>query len=819
MTTDRLSSYTLTLGLGLSALGAGAIHLAILAPFALLVISSALLLARSAARSDTPRSLDRRVTLGAGVWFVLAGFCLLQCVPLPAGLLGLIAPDNADIWSRSLRPLGLPGPTLASISLAPGRTVLEALKAATYGLVFVISARIARRHGLARIATIAFAIPLAVAVVTAAHRLLDAERLYGTFELLDAYSVAPLLNANSRAGFLNLGFFCGLGLLLDSGARPRAAFLGMALTFLAAEVVLCESRGGTGCLALGLVLMLLTRARSSEFGRPLQLFILLGIGAGATFLAWSARRSPLGLDDRSLGKLDLCARAWKMATDHFGFGIGRGAFGSVFAAYQGTGHAFIAEHVENFPLQWATEWGVPVTLLAFGVLAWVFTPVVASGHVRSTDTHRGLFVGAVALLLQNVADLGLELPAVAALLVLVLGGMQGSFARARPTAAGPRASSVLAIGALLGLACLGCALRSGVEAPSRMRRQLHDELAAIHDLPTSHFWSRLRAALGVYPAEPYFPLLGASAALAEHKDALPWITRALERNPTSAEAHVELARILHAGQATGQALGALRRSIELEPDQAQRVLTLATGWGLSPQQLTAITPDGRAGGAVLALLAYQTPDVALRVELLEQALQRQPELTDAQYRLAQELLDDVRRKDAGSVCKAQRDGCLARASEHAARGAPLQSSRAVVLEARILVERGQAHAAEEQLFSSCQRFPADVPCAEALVDLALANSSERLSDAARRVVAAACVDRERCANAETRLAHKFAATGRLNVALSHFERAAKELPSIATWQAVATTAQRVGQRSLADDALRQVRLLGGVVPNAPSPAE
>ena len=101
----------------------------------------------------------------------------------------------------------------------------------------------------------------------------------------------------------------------------------------------------------------------------------------------------------------------------------------------------------------------------------------------------------------------------------------------------------------------------------------------------------------------------------------------------------------------------------------------------------------------------------------------------------------------------------------------------------------------------------DVACNDALVDLALRNSSERLPDAVRRLVAVACVDRERCAQAQLNLGRKFAAAGRLNVALSHYEQAAKELPSVETWRAVANTAQQVGQRSLAEDALRHLRVL------------
>jgi tetratricopeptide (TPR) repeat protein len=305
--------------------------------------------------------------------------------------------------------------------------------------------------------------------------------------------------------------------------------------------------------------------------------------------------------------------------------------------------------------------------------------------------------------------------------------------------------------------------------------------------------------------------------LKEGKDALPWITRALERNPTSAEAYVELARILHARGATNQALGAFQRSIELQPARAPQELALGRAWGVAPATLAAAAvPQGAAGAEVLLLLAYQTQDFALRVQLLERALERQPGLSNAHHQLAIELLEDTQRGAAGAVCAAQRETCLLRALEHARRGSQPGSSREAVLEAKIRAEQQQPREAEEQLARACQELPMDVACNDALVDLALRNSSERLPDAVRRLVAVACVDRERCATAQLNLGRKFAAAGQWNVALGHYEQAAKELPSVDTWGAVASTAQQLGQRTLADDALRRVRVLeAAAAPESP----
>jgi len=43
----------------------------------------------------------------------LTAYTALQCVPMPIGWLAVIAPHNADVWSRALSPLHEPGPSWA----------------------------------------------------------------------------------------------------------------------------------------------------------------------------------------------------------------------------------------------------------------------------------------------------------------------------------------------------------------------------------------------------------------------------------------------------------------------------------------------------------------------------------------------------------------------------------------------------------------------------------------------------------------------------------------------------------------------------------
>jgi len=801
-----LSSYTLALALGLSALAAGAIHLSILAAFAVLVIASALLASKEGPPSSVPWGSRELVCIG--VWFCLAAFCLLQTVPLPLAWVQALAPDNADIWSRALRPWNLPEPALAHLSLAPGRSVIEALKAASYGLAFAVSFQLGHQGGLRQLAWLGFGAALVVGLVTAAHQISGAQHLYGTYRPIDAYDAAPLLNANNRAGYLNLGFFCGLGLLFRAGARPLAALIGSGLVLVAAEVLLCESVGGSGCLAIGLVLAaVLPRTRRSshlELNRWLQGGIVIAIGLAAAAMAIAARRSTLGWSGQTFEKFQLFSKAWQLARDHFGFGVGRGAFGSVFAKYQDQSQQGISEHVENFPIQWAAEWGVPVTLIALVALSWSLWPICGR-RTFSSPVRRCTLIGCLVLLLQNQVDLGLEIPAVAALLSSLLGALCGASARGAVPSRGLSSQAVLRMGSGLTAVCLVLALALGVEAPSRLRHQLHAELAATNGPPPTGFWTRLRSAMQAYPAEPYFPLLGSSAALAAGQPALPWIARALERSPTSAQAHLELARVLHAGGATSQALSALRESLELNPRSTVRVLQLGEAWGLSPEALESVAPAGSIGAPFLVLLASHAKDDQVRTHLLERAVEHDPGHADAHYQLALELLSSVRRQAEGA-CAAQPRECLLRAAEHARLGSRPGSSRTAILEARLLAERGQPQEAEELLAQACERLPGDLDVADALVNQALANDSPRLEGAVRSLVATACSNPERCGATHSSLGNRFANAGSWHLAVAHYQRAAEEAPSPAAWQALAGAADQLGLGTLAASARRRLAL-------------
>jgi tetratricopeptide (TPR) repeat protein len=831
---SKIYVHTLTAALALSAQAAGAIHLPIVVAYATLVATSGCLALavgsgfvsardeiashRGCAPSTGSSRIGAarvRVDVGAGVWFFLALVCLLQALPLPLAWLEQVAPHQWDVWARALRPFGSAPPELASLSLAPHRTLVEALKMASYGIIFYLAARLGR-HGMGRIAALAFGSAFAVALVTLAHRALGAERLFGVYLPSDTLAVAPLLNPNSRAGYYNLGFFCGLGWLFRLGTSPRGAFVGVGLVLLLVEILLCQSRGGTAALVLGMLLVPLLRPEatekppsgpdSAEMSRAWQAAIVSAIAAGATSMAIASRpRGGFGFE-ASLEKLALLGRAAELVRDHFGWGVGRGAFGSAFSTYQPSAGSIVFEHAENLPLQWAAEWGLPVTVLALSALAWSLWPVL-SRRTLASPVRRCALVGAGVLCAQNLLDLGLEITAIAALLVYVLGGLLGAALGSGAPGSEPR-PRFLPFGAVLTALCISLVLAEGSDSPARERERLHARLGEVRGVPDERFWNALRAAVLAYPADPYFPLLGASAALAAQRDALPWAARAIERAPGSAQAELVLARALHARHATDQALGALRRAIELDPASAGSAIRIGFDWRLSPELLARIVPEGPQGTASLQLLADASqPGSTDRVHWLEQALSRDPKSAAIHYRIALELHRDVLLGERGVICPQRRDECLRRAAEHAARATDPPSAPAVVLEAELLQLRLGPRAAEDRLADGCARFPGDEACARALFTLALDNQSARLPAAVRALTASGCATRERCAATHSSLGAQFAARGQWHNAQNHFRQATLEWPTADNWRALANASKELGQLERAEDALRRAALL------------
>ncbi|MCL4752377.1 MAG: O-antigen ligase family protein [Myxococcales bacterium] len=767
----------------------------------------------------------------------LAGWSALQALPLPFGLLSRIAPGNADVWGRALRPFGEGAPAFASISLDPGASLVEALKWTTYAAVFAVAFVAGKRHGRYWGPVIVFFSAVAVALVTLIHGLVGAKALFGIYTPVQAvprWGLPPLLNPNNLSGYLNLGVFCGAGLLLTHRSSeserplPPEWLVTAGIATVVGISVLAASRGGVLGLGIGGValaaLVQLSRSgrrRRAGVGGSRRRIATVGaaIAGGALLAALGsseATRSELG--SASAEKLRLLAWSKPLMLDHAWFGVGRGAFETTFPAYRAAAGSTLYAHAENFVVQWVAEWGLPVSAIAILLLAWCLRP--RSFAVREHRAALGVLVGGGVLLLQNLADLALEVPAVVIALAAAAGSVYQCAAepdlRGSPWARWKRRLPSAAV-IVLGVAVWGLALARGRHPVGVERIEVHAlfrALSSAHPPTWQAIQERLRAAIQRHPGEPYFALIGAMAARrATDGQVMAWITAALERDPNSGQAHLILSDILARRGAKLQALMELRLAVEREPGLSDvvgaRALALSKEWS----ELVRAVPEGDRGAHVfvgMAAAARAPAERELRSQLLTAALERDSGLMRARVGRAEDAVAALELRDAACAQDGQ-NRCRSIADEEIVAIARLdaRSCVPVLLSTRLLVVDGKERAAADQLAAKCPGCREVGRCVQARAMLvARFGSPQEFKDVARAVLAAECQTPQACAGAHELIAALHGQRGEWGSAADQLARALQAGEKADLYLKLADAAARAGDLARARSALRHAERLG-----------
>jgi tetratricopeptide (TPR) repeat protein len=811
----RLGFALLAFGTAGAALAlAGAHTYALLAIAPLCWAGAALLLV---GRGSLPLPLPSRVA------FALAVYTLVQAGPIPVWLLGVLSPNAADVWARALHPFG-EALSVGALSLDPGASLRESLKWATYGVSFGGAALVCERYGRHACVLVVFLSALLIAIVTLAHGLLGATRVFGIYEPSfepSRWRIGPFLNPNTLSGYLNLGIFSGLGLVYSRRMENGRWLVVIGVAVLFGVSVLTGSRGGVWLMPLGLVaffVLTLTSHRWHHQRRPswqrrsaLWLAIGLGVvfvGAGATQLTWAE------LQQQNVEKLFLAKDVLPMVADHPLFGVGRGAFETAFAAYAPASANSIYAHPENFVLQWLSEWGVPFGVVALAAFAWAFRP--ARVDVLSSGTGIGAAVAVGLLLLQNLIDLGSELPAVGLAVVWLLASIWRREARQPPSGRGSqapyrRAVLLVAPGILLWVL-------SAVDAPTDARaerREIHRAYQALDSgkaSEVSKLRSELHAVMSRLPADPYFARIGAVVARrAGDSDPMPWIQRALERGLNQARTHLVLAQVLHDRGASLQALFELRRTAELDAALTSEVGDLAAAWASEIDELERAAPADARGSAVLVAAARRIPRADLRERALRAALQRDRASTSALRELARLL---QRNLETGECPSSNPCADEALAAARAWSTAEPSAAEPLECEAHVLRKLGRPAEAALTLERRCPSLVEreHVRCLLARLDLArrLPDPDRgELSQLATTTAREACRQLPNCANTLLSIGDTLREANLLPEALLTYEQAVQQQPTAGALLRVAEVAVSLGRYSKAESTLTRA---AGLIP-------
>jgi tetratricopeptide (TPR) repeat protein len=764
----------------------------------------------------------------------LAGYSLLQCIPLPMAWLARIAPKNAEIWAGALSPLAEAGPGHAPISLDPGATAIEAVRWTCYAAVFVIAGAIARRRGARFGLTLMVASASVAGVSTLVHGLLDAKRVFGVYEPTfpaQSWHVGPLLNPNNLSGYLNLGIACGLGLFVAARDPNRRHALALVVIALVGVNLTTASRAGVTAMLLAAILfaMVLARRPKSELGLGrAPLLATMGIVVGGALLgllgfSYAAGRE---LVDDSLAKLELFAWSERMCRDFAWLGSGRGAFASVFPAYQRHSGSVVFAHPENFVVSWIAEWGLPAALVALVTLAIVLQPSKLAR--RSRVEHAAAYIGAAALGLQNLIDVGFEVPGMCIALSLLLGTLWGA-RRCRRTSespvTSPRRPVALALAVAVAVTCLHAVARDRRDLDGERRdlaeRTSRLEAGDARRNPSDRDALRgaIRAAILRHPAEPHFPLLGAVLAI-EHGDqnAMPWLARTLERGSASGKAHLLLAKLLAARGLDAQARLEARLAIMVDHKMIVPAAVVAARVVRSLGDAMELASDGKDAPSVLDALGAQLTmagkrELARAIDL--EALLRDRMMVWPRLRLAADSVGEIERCSA-TEAEGHRS-CLrghAAAVEIAVHIAVLTvaapgESHATQLRARWFAALGKKDRAEELLASSCSGYRDRRDCLELRVRIAATIADVRRLRSAGGELEAACSDGHRCAELAGWIATLYAQRAEWEAATESWQHAVRVEPSFDRWLALAEAASHAGFESVLQQALRRAEAMAG----------
>jgi tetratricopeptide (TPR) repeat protein len=790
-TASRASRWLLAIAVGGAALAIGTIH-----TVTLCVITVALAVAAILAWwSAEPIKVRPPATLLLFTGVGLVAYTAFQCLLMPIGWLAVIAPHNADVWSRALVPLHEHGPRWAPITLDPIGSRIEVLKGVAYLLTFVTALRIAhRREGVGFLSAVIVVTGILLAVAALLHPAFGARKVFGIYEPgfgIEDVHIAPLLNPNHLAGYLNVAFCLTLAASLSREPRvPRA--IAIALTvFLGATQVWVASRGGIVAMVLGAVLVA-TLAINERARRQDSRVLLTAVCAAATLLGGifivlgSSGRAQHEAFDTSLSKFAVPLDTLKMLPAYGIFGAGRGAFESAYPQFRelvldATGYLTFT-YPENILAQWTTEWGVPVSLTALALLIISLRPTAA---VVRSRTAAGAWAALAAIGAQNLADFSSEIPGVMLAAVVSAAIVVGGSAGLRPKWILERWSRAPAAVARLAMATALLALIGGVSALGHRvaedRRRLY-EAATIRVLALDQMHDLARRAMLRHPSEPYLPFITALRARRMRDDnPMPWLGATLERARVYAPAHLLLAHTV-AARSPSQARLEYRLALEQAPEIGTITLQEAPRLVGSYDDAMELVSKGETGTAMLnalvAAVAERLPATCVRLD--QELVRRAPGALGPAKRAASAAVADLDAGDGAPWCQVpNRSACVEQALSLARTLQARDPTRcdAYGLEARALAAAGQPAKAMDRLAHIADKVTDRVACLQSLAGLARTAEDERRLDTALNDIAqAGCADDKECVNNLVWVATTQEVRGNLRRAMAMYQRAYERAP-------------------------------------------
>ncbi len=370
-------------------------------------LTALLILALVLDMKDAVPSLPRPVRLAA---LGLAATVVLQLVPLPAAVRGLLQPGLADVISPGWSPLSVaPWATIETAAiwvLAAGITLVAARMARTRSGLPVLLWIVALTGGLLALLGLVSEAGLPDRVLLLRPNVQGGSP-YGPFVNENHFAVAMELTIPAAAALLAVAAR-GLGAVGEARRRALAWTLGAAVLVVLglAALLRCHSRGGILAMGIAAVVTFPLWRRRRPGRRRLWTAVVVLILVGGTVLAWT-RLPALAEDFKQLlvirgvegnDRWDLWRSTLRLWTRAPALGTGLGTYRHVIGLDAPPTGTAVLEQAHNDWLEWLATTGAAGTaalLLGVGWLAWSLRPV----RLRSMRFERRYALAAAAMAL------------------------------------------------------------------------------------------------------------------------------------------------------------------------------------------------------------------------------------------------------------------------------------------------------------------------------------------------------------------------------------------------------------------------------------
>jgi O-antigen ligase len=389
----------------------------------------------------------------AAVPAALIGLVIFQLLPLPAGLLRWLRPDNPALNAS------LPGGdnhSFSSLSIAPYNTRIHLILLVCCAAVFFFARALGQdRTSRRRLVTWLVGLGTFEAFYGLVQYLTGWQKIFGyvkKYNLEEA--TGTYINRNHFAGFLEMVIPFGVALVLYENAKlPRKGLPGrsanarikrvlgggklsrIGLWLLAAMVMVAGllfslSRMGIISAVASLAVM----AAFSGFQRRVGLWFAAGIMAcGIILVLWMGAGPVLGrfgtISEEYASKNESRWSLWKDTARLIGghplLGSGLGTFPVAFTRAQSTFLGQFVNHAHNDYLELASDLGIPAAALFFGSTGALLVRVARKAASSDVSFERAMALGCLgsiaAILLHSLTDFNLYIPANVLVFSLILG--------------------------------------------------------------------------------------------------------------------------------------------------------------------------------------------------------------------------------------------------------------------------------------------------------------------------------------------------------------------------------------------------------------